>query len=416
MFKFLKRLFSEEKPSEEKVSIGDLREWFNSKSKEEYNKLDSDILTIKNKIKNEKGKTKNNLEILKNAKLQNPNIPFKAKQMMEGNRDAYIRSVNIFLGNIDLEKGYDELLEFCSSFDNLVSSFGKSTAKSFHILQEFFSHESGAIAVNIKNFDKLIKELKERIKATDFSLIEKIKNDISDLNNKIKQKEGNKKNLSESEEEKSKLIKTKEGIEQEINKIKKSDEFGELSDLKQKREEISSEIKDIEAKLIHSFSILEKAFKKYVRMAYQDEDLLKKYIEMPIKALIFDKELKILKLLDNVKKNILKNAIELDGKKKNKSLEEIERLDKEFFNNFLKRYDGLKKELSTVEKEIDENKTLKKINELNEKLEDTFGNIENINNKIENLKTEIEKVDVGEIKKGLEKEINYLLKRDVVIG
>ena len=133
MFDFIKKLFSKKEPEKEIIKLENLNDWFNAKSNLIYDDLNENINLIKNKINSEIEKTKSNLEKLKEAKLQNPNIPIKAKQMMEGNRESYIKIILKFINNIYLETDYKELLIYCNGFDNYLNSLGKSTSKSYHI-------------------------------------------------------------------------------------------------------------------------------------------------------------------------------------------------------------------------------------------------------------------------------------------
>ena len=85
MFNFIKKLFAKEPEKEiekETIELTNLNEWFDSKSRTTHNNLNESINEIKNKINSEIEKTKSNLEKLKEAKLQNPNIPLRVKQII----------------------------------------------------------------------------------------------------------------------------------------------------------------------------------------------------------------------------------------------------------------------------------------------------------------------------------------------
>src|SRR3989338_1120374 len=112
------------------------------------------------RIDEETQKARMNVEVLESARLQNPNIPFKAKQYMEGNRKAYARAISSFIGHMEINnRDYFYLLDFCRQFDGLINDLNKGTLRSYSILQEFFANETGKIAQNLKNFDTLFNEL-----------------------------------------------------------------------------------------------------------------------------------------------------------------------------------------------------------------------------------------------------------------
>ena len=162
MLNFLKKLFIKKKLGKEKetIELNNLNGWFNAKSNAIYNNLNENIDIIKNEINSGIEKTKSNLESLKNAKLQNPNIPLRVKQIMEGNRQSYIKIISDFLNSIKIDNDHEKLLNYCKDFDEELNSLGKSTTRSYHVLREFFEHQATNIAINIKNLDNSVKKIK----------------------------------------------------------------------------------------------------------------------------------------------------------------------------------------------------------------------------------------------------------------
>lgn len=414
MFNFLKNLFVKETPKEE-IKTENLSSWFNSKTNILLHSLDNDIENILEKIKEEKEKTNSNLEILKNAQLQNPNIPFKAKQLMEGNREAYIRKVIMFLKQIELEKDHKKLYNFCLSFDSLLDNFGKSTLKPYHILQEFFANESKSVANNIKNFDNLIKELRIIIEEKNLKKIEEIKEKINNLQIQINQKNKLSEELNNLSNLNKEIVYSKQFIEKDIEKLKIAEEYSNLKNLKQTKQNIENEFNNNKSLLDNSFSIIEMALKKYARIAFEYEILINDYLQNPIETLLNDKELRIINILEKLNNNIINNKIELKERKKEKTLEEIKNLNLEFFNNFIKRHNELRNRLDNVNKRINENKTRKILEEYKNRLNKIDEDTEKTEQKIDNLKKEIEKINIEEMKRELEKEINGLLKTNIIL-
>ncbi|MDP6138780.1 MAG: hypothetical protein QGI89_01600 [Candidatus Woesearchaeota archaeon] len=190
MLNFLKKIFTKQEIPEEKIDLNELNNCLDQKTKPLFENLDNNINQVTNKISNEKEKVEKNLEILKNAQLQNPKIPERVKTIMEGNRAAFIKKVSFFFNNIDFKyNNHNEILEKCNKTKNEIDSLGKGTARSYQILNEFFAREAEHIAANIKNIENYSNEIKNSIKNSKISNLEKIKNDIVDIQNKIKLKE-----------------------------------------------------------------------------------------------------------------------------------------------------------------------------------------------------------------------------------
>lgn len=420
MFNFLKKLFSgrkEEIAKKEEVKVEELGNWFKNKSDNIFSGLDVKVTEIKNRIKEEITKTKDNLSILSIARLQNPKISVRETQFMEGNRNAYILGVNNFLRGIDLEnKDYPALLEYCNNFNLTLEKFGKSTFRPYHILQEFFAHESRDVAINTKNIDHSIKELRKAIENANIHKINEIKSLITELNNKVKQKNDLERALKESEKIKDGLIQKKESVEVSINELKKSKEYKQLNDLRANKEVLLTSIREHNAKVIHAFSVMERPLRKLTRVVFEGSELLEQYIENPVSALISDNELKIIGLLKKLEENLNNFTLELKDKKREKVLDTVNFLTEEFLIDFVSKHNELNKKIKDAEKEINENEALKREKKLNYELDDIKDDLGEVNKEIENKNSELRKINIDEMKNNLEKEVNELLKANIVIS
>ena len=420
MFKFLKKLFTE--PEEEEIirdesKLEELDSWFKAKSDKIFSDLQVKIKDIKGKVNEEVLKAKDNLAILGTAKLHNPKITVKEIQFMEGNRKAYILAVNTFLRGIDLEKDdYPSLTGFCDDFNTRLERFGKSTVRTYHILQEFFSHESRNIAINVKNLGAFVGTLSKGITDAKIGKIDEIKKGIVDLNDKINQKRELENLLGDKDNIKEGLIKNKAEIEGEIEGLIKSEEYEQLNELKANKEVVLASIRDHNAKIVHAFSVMERPLRKLTRVVIEEGELLNRYIENPVEALISDKGLKIVGLLKKLESNINNLTLELKDKKRDKVLETVKGLTEEFLREFINKHNELDEKLSSIENDISENEALKGENKLNYELENVTDNLEKVNAEILENEQNLSKIIIGEMKNSLSGNINELLGTDVVIS
>ena len=422
MFEFIKKLFAKEEAEErvkESIKLDKLEDWFNPKTEAVSNELSGSIGSIKNKMEEEIRKAKSNLTALKDAKLKNPNIPLRAKQMMEGNRVSYVKIVSNFLdyswGEVKDEKDYQKLLGFSNDFGKSLDSLGKSTTRSYHVIKEFFANEATEIAINIKNVEGFFKELKVAIENSNMAKIEALKKEIMSMKNRISQKANLQEQLKSKEEELKKLNDERDELLKEIASLKDSEEYSDFNKLKQEKEEVERQIRLGKEEVFHSFSGIEKALKKYVRIAFEDEKLLSKYIENPVNALLGDEELGVIKILESLEKNLIQGKIELDEKKKGKTLVEIKKLNKSFFVDFLNNHNKLNEKLKDIEDKVENSEVKGKFKELNERLNKVNANLEKTENIRGFLNKGMEKIDLEKMKDNLQNEINHLLKVDVLI-
>ncbi|MBW2980805.1 hypothetical protein KY360_05305 [Candidatus Woesearchaeota archaeon] len=408
---FIKSIFKEETKEEikpETVSINELPNWVYNKSESISSELNDKLNLIKNKIKQEIESTKDNLKKLASAELRNPNITLREKQFMQGNREAYTRRVNIFVDRIVLPNSPKEILSHCTSFDKELQSFGKSTARPYHILQEFFGNESREVALNIKNLDKHMKELRETIKTAGLDRVEKIKEAIEHLVRTIAQKKQYDSEVKQAQKNIEDLKNSKDESEAEIKKFKESNEFLDYEKLKNEKEKAAANLEEHKKQLLHSFAVLERALKKFQRIAFEDEKLIESYIQNPVAALEQDNELRIIGILNKLEHNARNDKLDLKDKKKDKTIAEIRELSKDFFISFLDKYAELKNKFDEINNQLHNNKAEEKLMESNKKIEKIKSDIETKNKDIAYSKQELEKIDISKLKSSLEKEIKNL--------
>ena len=402
MLKFIRNLLSKKEATEEKISLHELDSWLDIKAKPIFDDLNGRVNEIIEKINNEKNTANENRDILKNARLQNPKITERVKAIMQGNREGFIKRVSLFFNSIDLKYDYyEELAEKCRNIEKEIDLLGKGTAKNYQILNEFFAREAEKVAMNIKNIESYCKELINTINNSKISNIDKIKSGVIDLKNKIKLKESYSIQLESSNNNLNDNKNKKIDIEKKINGLKSDHDYKNYEKLLEE-----NKINEIENILFHDFSVLDKALKKYAKIAFEDENSVLEYLENPMAALIEDADFRILNVLDNLKGSVQRDDLGLEEKKKDKSIGKINEMDSVYLTKIKDDFINAKKRLNYLQAEIENNNSRKNLDLLNEELKNINKSIEDINNKIMNLNSELGKINIGKLRENLQKEIN----------
>ena len=107
---------------------------------------------------------------------------------------------------------------------------------------------------------------------------------------------------------------------------------------------------------------------------------------------------------------------DLKDKKREKVLETVKGLTEEYLREFVNKHNELNDGLISLEKEINGSDVLKSENKFNYELSNLNDNLENVNSEILVNEQELSKINIREMKSNLGKEINELLKTDVVIS
>jgi len=417
MLKFLKNLFKEEEKPEENVNLNEISGWLDVKAKPFTEGLKNEIKNIIDSIDNEKEKVKESTTKLEDAKLQNPNIPNRAITIMEGNRSAFIKKVIHLVDNIDLGySNYDELIKKSKTVEDDIVSIGKSTARSYQIMKEFFAREVENVAINIKNIENYSKEIQSNIKDSKIWSIYKLKDSVINLQHKIRSKE---RISNEIGSERKILESIKNSFSEKEKKIqthKESKGFDEYKNMTIEKEILVRGIKDIEDKLFHDFSVLGKALKKYAKIAYENEKLIESYLKNSLKALASDENLDILKILNKLEKAIEEDKLGMDEKKNDRSLSKIRELNNAYFVKLQDNYHDKNDKLGKMEIEILNNTSKKQLDSYKEELESLDMEIRNINNKISMFTHELDKINIDNLKENLREEIDSKLNEKIVFG
>ena len=421
MLEFIRKIFRNEEPETKQVTgieLQNLEEWVREKAKPTTEEIKIRTDEILMKIDEELQRTRFNVEVLENAKLQNPNIPFKAKQYMEGNRKSYAKSVNSFLGNMEINnKDYFYLVNFCKEFELMLNDLHSGTLRSYTILQEFFANETNKIAQNIKNFDNFFKELNSVLKDSRMVAIDNAIEKIRGLKTKAKQKINLDIELKDAEASVMLAKEEKDSLMADIMNFERSDEHNEFLKLNEERRDKTKSFYEDENRIIQSFSVLERPLRKYSHVAFEHEEIVLDYLKDPISTLTADKGMKILEILKNLEKLLNENKVQIDDRKKEKALEETKKLNKEFIDQFMKKYFSFKSEIEGIDGRIKSSGVADKLKIYNNKLEDVNIRIDKNNEEYAKLKNDFEKLNdsILSFKNDVENSVKSLFNEEVKV-
>jgi len=356
------------KPAIKELRPDQVATWLAEWSQESREQAKKDLLYIVRDIKEAKIELQDSLEALENAKLMNANIPARHKQIMEGNREGYLSKARKLLEVCDVPEDLEELLPFCIEFQVTLGEFGKTSLKAYQILGEFFKDEVKTAA---NKMGKLHDQVKKVSALVHKSGVEKV-GKIQKLLKTIQEAKILEKDFSVQIEKQEGIVKAVEEIRlrtvQGIQELKEGTAHTQYKGLLKQKEELHSQIRDAEKAPFHSFSVIEAALKKYERLTLERK-LVASYLLDPIHALSEDSELQIVNILVKVQGVIEQNKLELKDKKREKILQELTTLNRDFFERFLEKHAELHSNLNLLDKVISQASVAEDIKTLEEKAE-----------------------------------------------
>lgn len=414
MLNLLKKLFRKEEKIEE-INFSNLDTWISEKSKPVIDEFNRNIQYVVEAFNYKMKKITGDLDYLKNSQLSNPNIPQKAKQYMEGNREFYTNAVSSWTKSISIEPTKESLQNLVVEFDKKLDELNKSTIRSYTILQEFFANESGKIAEGIKELNANVKKISGILSSEKILMLEKLTSELGKIKSGIEQKE---KLLQLLEDQKSKTERAKEEhakLSRETEEFKQSEEFIESNALRNEKAALVREMDNYEDRLIQSMAIIERALRKYSHIAFEHEEIVLDYLNSPLKTLSEDKNFTLIEILKKMEEMVSNGTIKLDESKKSKTLDELKKLDEAFVRKCFTAYENLMQKVAEIDKVLREIDVANKLSGLNAKLANSELIIRNLENGASKMKSSIERIDINFMIKSLEENVIGFVGRPVVI-
>jgi len=159
------------------------------------------------------------------------------------------------------------------------------------------------------------------------------------------------KTLDDKRREKAEKVKNRNSIMDRIIELQKSKLYNKYIVVNDEAEFAKKELHEAEDSIVILFQPLMKALKKLERITSVDQNIIAKYAETPIDAIKEDKDFKILRILENLERNINAGSVEL--KDKEKAIARIKEITRSLLTeksgllqNREKKYSEIKKKLA----------------------------------------------------------------------
>ncbi len=405
--KWLKDLFKKADIREYNIRVDQLFDWFITQSEPLTGEIKEEIRKKLLKIQTEIEMVQENLVSLNATALQNPHIPEKAKQIMQSNRENYVRHVQGFLSGLEVPKhpNMDEVSAFISRFEEQLVNLKKFTAKSYYVLKEFFANELTGIAKHINALDALVRDLH----SPSYKQLGDIKKQIIQLENSLKNTHTLSSVVAQEKQSSNTLSGLIQATQEHIDDLKSSKAYKSLEDLQQQKQKLLMKLKHNETVLFSEFSPLTRPLKKYSHICLDGKELIDAYLENPFKALTEDKNFSILRILQDMKQNLQGGAVPLKDRELERAIEKINTISKIHLENLLGIHASLKEQLAGLDKRMLLNNVLREIEEQEYKLKHLKDKHERSQKNLMKLEQTTTREDVLHLRSVLEDKINELI-------
>jgi flagellar motor protein MotB len=413
---WLKNLFGTKELEKHSITLAEINLWLDSRTKQSILSLNEELKSAFSEIRETLNSLKHEVYCLENAQIKDPDkIQNRVKSVVLGHKTNYIRMLNHFINSIEIpdKQDYKSAIDFCYSANSSLDRLGVETIKTFYTVQHLFHSEVEEIAKTLKQFDRNLKEIKIRIEQRNLHLLADAKIKIQELRDEIRKKEELSKNIEECKISLAGYREQFADFTSRLNDLKKSKSYNDFQELSQEKEDIDAKFALLESEIIQIFAPLEHSLKKLQKISLENEDIIAEYIENPLASLIFDKELKLLGIMEKLKSGL--GTIEPNEKKREKLAEQAARISKELLGRLLNEHSSLNERKNEIEKQLSANPSLSSIKELEYKIAHVDDSAKKLKLKIEEAEKQFFTTETDKIKKELEDLLRKITNADVAV-
>ena len=386
----------------EEISIANLYGWFEAKTEHIVKAKNEEVDSLINSFKQSMDELKRKIKTLENAELQNPNITPTERSYMTGNKESYIKQINLFIQQMP-EFGEDFVVEF----NEILDVFSKKSHKNYVITAQFFKDEISDVAKEISRLSEISNRMKFGSSSQKYLDVENIKKDIKNLTNKIEVKNALENKKSQILERIQKLNDTDLLLQSNIEEKEKGEEYRNYVHANEILEKYKNDLKYTEYYITELFSPLKRAFRKYSKMSMMHEKIVVKYELDEVKSWLDDKELKILLALRDMKKSI--ENMGFDTKEQMKVLEKVNQINEENLNTKKEEYIKTTKEISLIKAEIMRMRIIKDIENMKYDMKKNKEILIEEENKLTNVENDLGEIVLESLNEEIANHIKKLL-------
>jgi len=383
LFNFLK------KKELEVISFDEIENWLDTYL--DRKDLNTRLGRFKEELLKQKEFLSGSLNELNETSLMNPDIPERAKHIMQGNKDEYIRKMKAFIEIIDVPGHYRDIGFFSSKLSEDIDGLGEKTQKNFFVLREFFEREVSKIAKIVKKMEDNVIDFRQELEKENLDEINGIRSMLKQLEDDIITKKDIRLNKVTAENTMKNIMEKEKKIIAKIEELKNSSGHQKLKDLKEKKEKLNNVLEDMKKELKSDFSTLERALKKYAHNS-PDEKIVSSYLEDPVESLNSDPEIKISQIIFELSEKLA--DLDIKGKKENIQ-KVIEKLTKDHLESKKSDIKKIREDINTANVTMKGNTTILNISEQETFLKDIERKKEEQEEEMQEVENQLERINVS---------------------
>ncbi|AEH60714.1 hypothetical protein Mzhil_0852 [Methanosalsum zhilinae DSM 4017] len=333
--KFLEKIFGRKKEEPETLylELEKLPEWIKNESEKEIDELRPSIQDIYKEINDVLEELKHDKEYLMEAEPVET-ADKRMEKVGDSNRDNIIDNLDMLMEKISIPDDFSLQGSYKFYVDSRsdMNTFLDNARKSMIYAKALYPEEYRKIDTDLERLNELLSDLFKTIKEPKNKLdsSEDIIANIENIHNLWNEIDTSRNNIQKLKDKYSSLNKGMEETESQLDRLKSSQEYAKAKEIENEIQNTRIQINDMESEIKRMFTPLSKALS---RMKKQDENKmyklspqLRKMLDMimdnPSSAIDYD----LSPVYDEVLLRIENDSLGLKDKKKEKTLEQVQKL------------------------------------------------------------------------------------------
>ena len=395
---FFSRIFKKEEEIESyAVTTGEFFSWYDTFSREVLDNIKKEFEKKRISIKTAIMQSHQKVIELEDIPIKKMGNYIEETQLIQDHKNSYTQAANRFLISIEMPEKIDYLLltEFISRYEDLLNEFKKNTQKSQYIIKDNYSEKINDINSQIMIVDQNIRDIIDpRIKT-----LEQIRQEMQNLQKKIRLQNLAKEVIASEKQKLDEFEDARKKAQNKIEEMKNTPYYSELKKLEEDQASAEKELTHLEKSIYDSFAPLQKAFRKFAKISVTDEMTIERYATNPISTLLDDSNLKIIEILDNMRRSISSGTLEITQDEKAKIPKNLEQLDDDYIKYKRAELESKKDALDSIKKRITLSVVVQTVKEAEYKFNHNQDKIKTLKSNIEKLENIIKGEDIFKLSK-----------------
>lgn len=406
---FFKQQKKQEEPEQETVEVDHLVDWYKMKRQPLITAYWKEVDAQLHRIAQAKEKLLLELKKLEGAELLNPNVQPKELEIMQGNRETYVKRVRQFSDKCVTPDEHDlQLLdEYRQKLATEIDDLSQSTLKSYAVLQHFFRNETAAVAEQLRIISEAAQTLQQLHDQSALGKLKPVQGEITQLLKKQTLAREEERELVPLEAEYQNLEQQRQKIAQERSQLLESPKYSSYGELLKKAEEIQKELAAKQQELSDHASNLDKAMRKYARMAAHHEPLIQRFLADPKETLFRGQSPAIAKVLEEMKPHLQSGVLDLKEKQNEKAMDSLNVLQMHG-KEFTQALTLLMQQKEEAEQLLKQHQIGRDLQEINYKESHTQEKMKTVERHINERKAVIEKLNLEQHRQTVEEGLQIL--------